>query len=193
MKALGVALGVCVLSVSSPSAARANPIGIDGGDTARAVAAQLTVGGPSDVETMTTLAADSLRANGPVGTDKSMEVLVDDHAASAGIRLEELGVPPVFVFRQDGRDAIEKSQGHHEHGGPSTSFVNAGDSGVVVTTPAAGSLLPAADPPQLPQTIGDAISAIPEPSPLPLLMTGIAVLLLYRYRTGTPRPWNRGT
>jgi hypothetical protein len=194
MKALGGALGVCgVLAVLSPSAARANPIGIGAGETARAVRAQLTAAVPNDVDSMTTLAGESLRANGPFGTDKSMEVLVDDHAASAGIRLEELGVPPVFVFRQDGRDGIERNQGHHEHGGPSAMrFVNPGDSSVVVTTPAAGSLLPTADPP-LSETIGAAISAIPEPAPLPLVMTGIAVLLLYRCRVGTREPWNSGT
>jgi len=193
MKALTVGLGVCaVLAVLSPSAARANPIGIGAGDMARAVRAHLTAG-PIDVDTMMAHAEESLRPSGPFGTDKSMEVLVDDHAASAAIRLDELGVPPVFVFRPDGPDAIERNQGHHAHGGPPASFVNTGESGVVVTTPDTGSLLPTADPPQLPQTLGDAISAIPEPAPLPLLATGFAVLFLYRRREGTPKPWNAET
>jgi hypothetical protein len=183
MKALRVALGVCcVVAVSSPPAARANPIGIGAGDTARVLGAQLTAAGPNDVETMTAPAGESFGANGRSGTDQSIEVLVDDHAASAAIRLDELGVPPVFVFRQDGRDAIQSNHGHHEHGGPPTTFVNTGDNGVVVTTPAAGSQLPTVDPSQLPQTLGDAISAIPEPAPLPLLAAAVAGLFLYRRR-----------
>src|SRR6266568_1310635 len=177
MKAFGVALGVCCVAVLGPPAARANPIGIGAG-TARAIGAQSRAGIPNDVDNM---------ING------SIEVFVDDYASSAGIRLDELGgvSPVVFVFRQDGHDAIERNEGHPEHGGPGTASGNVGHNGAVVTTPAVGSLFPTADQPRLPGTIGAAISAIPEPGPLPLLATGVAVLFLYRRRPGTLEPWNQ--